>query len=145
MYRLVCTKSEAWKCWLYSSINKQATLENTEDISIGQNKWIKWVDWDSNASVRDIDCEIKTTEPFWNYLETQCVSACCGIQAYALWTEDISNAKTLLGKPNIKSEFIDLREKMEAINENVVCSTHLNQLFDKNVFILLLDHIVGSL
>jgi hypothetical protein len=120
-------------------------VETTNDISIGQDKWIKWVDWDSNAVVRDIDFEIKTTEPFWKYLETQCVSACCGIDAYALWPEVILNAKTLLGNPNIKNEFVDLKEKIEVINENVVCSDYLNNLFDKNVFIQMLDHIIGNL
>ena len=120
-------------------------MENTSDISIGLDKWIKWVDWDSNAVVRDIDFEIKTTEPFWKLLETQCVSACCGINAYALWTEDILNARTLLGNPNIKSEFVGLKEKIEAISENVLCSAYLNNLFDKNVFIQLLDHIISNL
>ncbi|TCC90215.1 hypothetical protein EZ428_13115 [Pedobacter frigiditerrae] len=131
---------------LYASLlNTQATVENTSDISIGKDKWIKWVDWDSNAVVCDIDVEITTTEPFWRYLETQCESACCGIGAYAFWTKDILNAKTLLGNPNIKNEFVDLKEKVEAINGNVVCSDYLNNLFDKNVFIQLLDHIISNL
>lgn len=120
-------------------------MEGTNDISIGQDKWIKWVEWDSNAIVRDIDFEIKTTESFWKYLETQCVSACCGIDAFALWTEDILNAKTLLGNPNIKNEFISLKKKIEAINENVVRSSYLNNLFEKNVFIQLLNHIISNL
>lgn len=120
-------------------------METTKDISIGQDKWIKWIDIDQNAMVCHIDAEIKPTEQLWEHLETECVRACCGIDAYALWSDDIEKAKTLLGNPNIKKEFIDLRKKILAINENVICSSYLNNLFDKSVFIELLDHIIDNL
>jgi hypothetical protein len=120
-------------------------VEITKDISIGQDKWIKWIDIDQNATLFHIDAEIKSTEQLWEYLEAECVRACCGIDAYALWPDDIKKANTLLGNPNIKKEFIDLRNKMLGINENVICSSYLNNLFDKSVFIELLDHIIDNL
>lgn len=120
-------------------------MEITKDISIGQDKWIIWIDLDQNSMVFNIDADIKPTEKLWEYLETECVRECCGIDAYSLWSEDIEKAKTLPGNPNIKKEFINLRKKMFAINEYVICSSYLNNLFDKSVFIELLDHIIDNL
>ena len=64
------------------------------NISIGKDKWIKWVDF--NRYVYDqcipinydqcfeIDYLLEPTFDFWNKLETECVAGCCGINAYNL-------------------------------------------------------------
>jgi len=131
---------------LYASFRKKkATLENIKDICIGQDKWIKWIEIDQCEIAIEIDSAIKPTEQLWDYLETQCVRLCCGIDAYAFWPTDIERAKALLNNPNIKNEFIELRKKILSINEDIISSSYLNNLFNKVVFIELLDHIIDNL
>lgn len=120
-------------------------VENLKDISIGQDKWIKWIEPDQNTIAFAIDAEIKPTEQLWRFLETQCVSACCGIDAFGLWPDDLKKAKTLLANPTIKQEFIDLKEKIMIIDKKVISSSLINNVFDKSVFIELVDHVIDHL
>lgn len=58
---------------------------------------------------------------------------------------DIIKAKTLLGNPNIKKEFIDLRKRILDSNEKVISSNYLNNYFDKFLFIKTLYYIINNL
>ncbi len=118
-------------------------MVESKDISIGEQKYIKWVDLDLKSNVFEVD--LKTTEHFWKYLEIECVAECCGIDAFSFWREDIEKAKINLDDKNIKQELIDLKYKIKSINEKVISCSYLNNLFDKNVFIELLDHIIINL
>ena len=120
-------------------------MKITKDINIGPYKWIKWIDFNQNEVTYEIDAELMDTEPFWKYLETECVRECCGIDAYSFLPQDIEKAKKKINNPNIKNEFIDLREKMNLVDEQVICSSYLNNLLDISVFITLLDHIIDNL
>lgn len=66
---------------------------NRNDISIGKDKWITFIDLvDGQRDAIELDEILKPVEPFLNMLETECVAACCGVDAYSLWPDDIATA-----------------------------------------------------
>lgn len=114
----------------------------TNDISIGQDKWIKWIELDPNdESLFNVDQLFEPTEQFWKYLETECVAACCGIDAFALWPEDIKNASKHFDLTELKDQLSTMKDDVVQVYKNVIISKRLNNLFDKKVFIQLIDHI----
>lgn len=115
---------------------------HNNDISIGKNKWISWIEIDPGQTPHEIDSILKPTIPFWQLLETECVSACCGIHAFVFWAEDLENAKQQLKDPDIKQKFDKLRQDVFNKQEGLLSSSFLNNLFDRNVFIQLIDHII---
>jgi len=120
-------------------------MKNDKDISIGKDQWIQWIELDSESFPTNIDSYLESTKPFWKLLETECVSACCGIDAFALWNQDIKNAQDQINNPRIIDEFEQLKTKIELIKTKSVSSTFLNNLFDKEVFNQLLNHIISNL
>jgi len=118
---------------------------HNNDISIGKDKWIFWIETDPGQNSYDIDSSLKPTLPFWKLLETECVSACCGIHAFGFWTEDLENAKQQLNDTDIKQKFEKLRHELFNKAERLLSSAFLNNLFDRKVFIQLLDHIIYNL
>ncbi len=117
----------------------------TPNISIGENKRIVWVELNEEETPFELDGFLSTTQTFWKLLETECVSACCGIDAFSLWQSNIENANKVLNNPNIKTEFEKLRLQVSQRHEKVVVSSYLNQLFDKDVFLQVIDYIVSCL
>ena len=118
----------------------------TKDISIGQDKWIKWVGFDpKDESLFIVDPLLEPTEQLWKNLETECVAACCGIDAFALWSEDIKNASEHLDRKELKAQLSRLKDEVVQADKNIVVSKRLNNLFDKSVFIQLIDHISNCL
>lgn len=66
---------------------------NRNVISIGKARWITFVELDGRqSSAIELDEILKPIEPFLDSLEKECVAACCGIDAYTLWPEDIAGA-----------------------------------------------------
>lgn len=120
-------------------------MENDNDISVGKDQWIKWIELDHEEPTTNIDSNLELTESFWKLLETECVSACCGIDAFALWRKDIRNAKKQLNDPRITYQFEQLKTNILSIETQTVSSSYLNNLFDKGVFTQLLDHIINNL
>ena len=121
-------------------------MNSTNDISIGKNKWIKWKDFDPvGKNILEIDDLLKPTFEFWDKLETQCMVACCGIDAFALWEEDIIKASNDFNKVKLINEFQQIKIFIINAKEEIVASTRLNNLFDKSVFIELIDHFVKSI
>jgi hypothetical protein len=117
-------------------------MVETKDISIGQDRWIKWVELGPNdADLYNIDHLLEPLEQLWQNLETECVAACCGINAFALWPEDIENASKHLDTINLKDHLLQLKKDLTQVDKNIIVSKRLNNLFDKQVFIQLLDHI----
>ncbi|XZF14078.1 DUF6331 family protein [Chitinophagaceae bacterium MMS25-I14] len=116
------------------------------DISIGQDQWIQWVDFDTHSDdLFGIDGLLQPLWPFIERLETDCNAWCCGIEAFALWPEDIRKAAASFDKQQLLEDFIHLRNEINASNRSIVISSLLNNLFDKSVFIKLLDHIIQQL
>jgi hypothetical protein len=120
--------------------------EHKNNISIGENQWIPSVDISSRFhSAVDIDPLILRVDDLWNALETNCVAGCCGIDAFALWPEDIEEAKTSLKVKNLLPELYSIRAEIVAMPEDVVSSNRLNNWFDKTVFLALLEHLIHNL
>lgn len=118
----------------------------TKDISIGQHQWIKWVELDPNdESLFNIDILLESTEQFWRFLETECVPGCCGIHAFALWPKDIQNASKHFDRKELKVQLSRLKDEVVQVDKSIVVSNRLNNLFDKSVFIQLIDHILSHL
>lgn len=120
-------------------------MEITNDISIGENMWIKWVELDPTAIETNIDDLLIKTKSFWAYIETECVSGCCGIHAFAFWPEDISIAQEKFNDPHLIEYLQELRQDIQNTEADVISSFFLNNLFHKNVFIELIDHILKNI
>src|SRR5690349_17813855 len=122
-------------------------MDYNRDISIGENKWIKWVDFNPNddKSIFEIDDLLKPTFEFWDGLETACEVACCGIDAFEFWEEDIARASKKIDKGQLIAAFKNLRAELVKSEKTIVSSSKLNNLLDKGVFINLVDHILITL
>ena len=59
--------------------------------------------------------------------------------------KNILNAKELASHDNIKQEFEKLKSLIAERPENTLISEYLNNVFDKNIFIQLLNHIITQL
>ncbi len=120
--------------------------EEIKDISIGKDSWIKWIELDpGDDNLFDIDPLLESTKNFWLDLETHCVAECCGIDAFALWPEDIKNAATSFSEHGLKQQLLTIKDAITKTECNIVISKRLNNLFHKRVFIQLLDHIIGCI
>jgi hypothetical protein len=122
-------------------------METTRDISIGKDKWIRWIHFDSTSDndLFEIDDLLGPTFDFWDKLETQCVAGCCGIDAYTFWDDDIKFAVDKMDKAELIKNLLSAKTEIESRSETIVISRKLNNLIDKSVFIQLLDHIVTTI
>jgi hypothetical protein len=99
----------------------------TDDISIGQERWIKWVQLDpDDKDLYYIDHLLEPLEPLWKNLETECVAACCGIGAFALWPEDIQIVSKHLNSKELKLHFLKMKNELLLIEQKIVVSKKLN-------------------
>ena len=119
---------------------------DTNNISIGKDKWIEWVEFDSqNVELFELDSLLKPTEKLWKALETECLVECCGIDALKFWKEDIERATNEMDKNILRHNLLDLVKQLSEIESTILIISMLNQLIDKGVFIQLLKHILNSL
>lgn len=125
-------------------------MKVTNDISIGKDKWIKWIEFDSQKSkILNIDELLEPTWDFWKLLETECIAACCGIDAFSFWVEDIQKATILFDKSELLAKLFLLKGEITSqckYNPKIILSSlKLNNLFDKSIFIQLIDHIINTI
>jgi len=117
---------------------------NGENIRIGPNEFINWLDWDTDKlKVLDIDHLIDAQNEFWQSLQSECLPECCGLHAFDWTTENVRKAYSNCNEKEIKEILRDAIATLESSPENVVCSTMINQLFEKSVFIKLLKHLTS--
>lgn len=117
-------------------------MKNKNDISISENLWIDWIEFDYRASnPKDIDDFLEPTMKLWNRLEVHCVAGCCGIDAFSFWREDIKNAVADLDQAYFIDELDKLKSKISNLDTEELKSSRINNLFHKNVFLKLIDHI----
>jgi len=118
---------------------------NKDDISIGEDRWITFGDLNrGQARAVPIDPLLLSVMPLLDLLETECVSGCCGVDAFSFWPDVIQNATSQL-KPQdrecLVSNLERLQSEVEALQTDTVVSTRMNQYFQKSVFLELLRHI----
>jgi hypothetical protein len=126
-------------------MKKSRKPHHPDDVSIGENEWIRFVDITGRSDrPASLDEHIQPMEPFWRALEVNCVSECCGINAHSLWPEDIWNAARSARDPQLLARLEALRQYTASVSSSVVHSTILNQLFDRDIFLSLLDHVIAK-
>ncbi len=117
----------------------------TNDIQIGENKWIRWIEPDFASEGIDIDELLKPTAEWWTRLEANCVVDCCGFDAYCFLPETIKKASEIISVTEIKQELLRLIETVEKINSKTLESDVLCCIIHKKVFIELLKHIIAHM
>lgn len=122
-----------------------AKRPHKNDISIGQDRWIKFGDLDGGqARAIEIDPHLTPLMPFLETLETHCEAECCGIDAFGLWPEHIEKAATALDQRQLERLATDLaavQSEIESLPGDTVVSKRMNQYFRKVVFLEILAHV----
>ncbi len=115
---------------------------NSNAISIGKDVWIPFIDvLGRQEGAVSIDDLLKPLDSFWKSLETECVAACCGINAFALWPEDIRRASAGGDRKQLVDALASLRRFVESSSSDVFVSQKLNNYFDRQVLLGIIDHI----
>ena len=113
------------------------------DISIGKDQWIIFGDLENGQhDAVKIDPLMVDLLPMWKALETQCVSECCGIDAYGLWSEDVLRSKKVLNPKELIKMLITLAGEIQSLEKNILVSSTLNNYFTKSTFLKILDHLL---
>ncbi len=117
--------------------------EHEYDISIGKDQWISFGDLGGNqANAFEIDQLMTSLLSMWKALETECVSACCGIDAYDLWKDDVLSNTAKLDYVELIKELSKLKTEVAELESEVLVSSTLNNYFSKTTFLQLLDHLL---
>jgi hypothetical protein len=120
--------------------------ENYDDIRIGENEVIQWIEVDFNCKEQyNIDYIIDRYRDFWLFLEIFCIAECCGLNAFRFYPEDIIIASNQIDKNALKKDLNNLIIDINNTNYEIVTSSRLNNLINKQVFIKLLLHIIKNL
>lgn len=115
---------------------------NRNDISIGKDKWLTIIELnDCHSNAIELDEILKPVMEFFNLLETECVAACCGIVAYALWPEDIAKAAKHVGLTELQRCFHGVQTRIAEIEGNTLVSRRMNNFFHKATLVELFNHI----
>jgi hypothetical protein len=124
-----------------------ARRPHKRDISIGQDRWIPFGDLDGGQErAIQIDPHLAPVMPFLESLETECVVACCGIDAFGLWPEQIEQALSRFGQPErdgLATSLLAVQGEIEQLPADTVVSMRMNQYFRKKVLLEVLEHIRG--
>ena len=122
-------------------------MDPTKDISIANNQWIKWIEFDptDDNAILEIDNLLKPTFNFWDGLETQCVAECCGIDAFAFWEEDILRSSKNFDQTQLVTDLRNVKTELAVSSKTIVSSSKLNNLLNKGVFIKIIDHILTTI
>jgi hypothetical protein len=121
-------------------------MADKEYISTGKFKRINWVQIDPVSNdIFPVDEFMAPTLEFWDRLETECVSECCGIDAFGFWPEEIEKAVSDLNKKELIDNLQAMKNAVLSCHSPIIRARKLNHLFDRSVFIQLLDHIIGCL
>lgn len=115
---------------------------NRNDISIGKDKWITFVELDGGqCSAIELDEILKPIEPFLNSIETECEAACCGVDAYTLWPEHIATAAQHSDRDDLQRRFNAVRSRIAETNGDTFVSHRMNNFFHRATLVQLFNHI----
>lgn len=122
-----------------------AQRPNPNDISIGKDAWITFSNLDGGQSCAvQIDSELASVMPLIESLETECVAECCGLDAFALWPEDIEKAMAKFNRHELSTFAANIacaQQKIDELPSDIVVSIRLNQYLRKVVLLEVLAHI----
>ncbi len=99
---------------------------------------------DREKAIR-IDEWMVELQPLWAALETDCVAACCGLDAFVFWPEAIQNNTRHLPKAPLIAQLKIFQNKIENIYGNDLVSFRLNSYFTKNTLLHFLAYLIGVL
>lgn len=117
--------------------------EHEHDISIGKDQWILFGDLKNDQSnAVEIDPLMEELIPMWKALETQCVSACCGIDAYDLWEEEVLKNTVDLDKRLLIDQLSRLKVRISGLENDILVSSMLNNYFTKTTFLQVIEHLL---
>jgi hypothetical protein len=120
-------------------------MGNDNDIRVGEDKWISWVDFSPEIIPIEIDNLLMPAKDFLSALETDCSALCCGVHAFNLEPENLKKVSSLYNTDQLKIDLLEAKlQLLQMKNEVVVCSL-MNQLFNRVVFIQMLEHVIDSL
>lgn len=115
---------------------------NKDDILIGDDKWIEFISLDGrHDQAVAIDHYLDGLWPLIQKLETQCVAACCGFDAFDFTEDAIREAVGDMNCDQLRIVLTEAKNKIEVIGSDVIVSTRMNNLADRKVLMQLLDHI----
>ncbi|MEZ4956385.1 MAG: DUF6331 family protein [Saprospiraceae bacterium] len=121
-------------------------MANKNDIELGDGKIVDWIEIDFQIQKPfSVDKIVKPIMPFFGYLETVCVHECCGVDAFDFSEKSIREAAINFDVDGQLFYFLEVYEKLKALNAEVFEVTRMNYNFAKNVFLELLTHIIESL
>jgi len=113
------------------------------DISIAKDQWIL-VEPLPKAPHTHIDTFLAPAMPFLLSLETDCVAACCGIDAFCLWPEAIYKSLAAMQPDEVRklaSAITTIQNQLEQSPFDIFISSRMNQCFEKSVLLALLTHL----
>ncbi|MEQ9947799.1 DUF6331 family protein [Pectobacterium aroidearum] len=93
----------------------------------------------------NIDYLLEGLLPLWAVIETECVAACCGFDAFDFSADTIYAVARKLEPAEFSHSLHKAIEQITLLDTTVISSTYLNNLADKQAFITLLQHIRTSL
>ena len=117
--------------------------EHEHDISIGKDQWIVFQDLNNDQeNAVEIDAFMEALAPMWKALETQCVSECCGIDAYDLWEEEVLKNTAEFDHAELTEKLELLHDRIDGLKQEVLVSAMLNNYFFKTTFLQLIEHLL---
>ena len=109
-------------------------------------QWIPFIDVAGRTSqVIRLDDFLEPMHDFWKHLETECVAACCGIDAFNFSPENIRIAAAKSQNTSLPKQLTTTKQFVQKSPNGVYICGQLNQLFDGRVLIQLLDHISNNI
>lgn len=115
---------------------------NPNDISIGKDEWIPFTDIiGSKKRAVSFDHLITPLEAFWSALKTNCRAECCGIDAFALWPENIHKARSTANVRLLADGLVALRDFVNESRTDLFVSQRINNYFDRQVLLQVIQHI----
>lgn len=121
------------------------TRNKDDFIPIGNNNRIILPDLTGRyQQAINVDELLAPLLPLWQAIETHCVAACCGLDAFDFETDALYAVASKLEPDTLNHALQDAIEHISLLDTTVVSSTYLNNLVDKQAFITLLQHIKAS-
>lgn len=120
--------------------------DHKDDILIGDDQWIQFISLDGRYQLAiEVDEHLGDLWPLIENLETYCVAGCCGFDAFDFTSDAIHSTIQGMNCLQLLRACKQAQESIAAVDSSVVVSTRMNNLADKAVMLMLLQHIENSI